>query len=279
MITLRWILGNMDSMSAISIGLGAFVGMMMALTGAGGGILSVPLLVFGLNLSVASAGPIGLLAIAVAGSLGAINGLRTKLLRYRAALVMAALGIVLAPVGVYLAQHMPNQPLLIVFASILIVVSTRMLVQAQQEITGNAPKERPAPPCSLDQSIGRLIWSVPCARSLMGSGAVAGFLSGLLGVGGGFIIVPALKKVTDLPMQSIVATSLGVLALISIAGVTSAAIADHLNWSIGLPFAGGALAGMAFGSIVAKHISGPRIQQAFAIFTFLISLSLLYKAI
>jgi uncharacterized membrane protein YfcA len=136
----------MDSISAISIGLGAFVGMMMALTGAGGGILSVPLLVFGLNLSIASAGPIGLLAIAVAGSLGAIHGLRTKLLRYRAALVMATLGIVLAPVGVYLAQRIPNQPLLIVFASILTVVSIRMLIQAQQEITGNAPKERPAPP-------------------------------------------------------------------------------------------------------------------------------------
>jgi uncharacterized membrane protein YfcA len=278
-MTYGWILGNMDSMSAISVGLGVFVGMMMALTGAGGGILSVPLLVFGLNLSIASAGPIGLLAIAVAGSLGAINGLRTKLLRYRAVLVMAGLGILLAPVGVYLAQRIPNQPLLIAFASILIVVSIRMLIQAQQEITGNVPKEQPAPPCKLDQSIGRLIWSVPCARSLMGSGAVAGFLSGLLGVGGGFIIVPALKKVTDLPMQSIVATSLGVLALISITGVTSAAVAGHLNWSIGIPFAAGAVAGMLLGSVIAKQISGPRIQQAFAIFTFFISLSLLYKAI
>jgi uncharacterized membrane protein YfcA len=268
----------MESISAISVGLGVFVGLMMALTGAGGGILSVPLLVFGLHLSVASAGPIGLLAIAVAGTLGAINGLRTKLLRYRAALVMATLGIVLAPIGVYLAQRIPNQPLLIVFASILTVVSIRMLIQAQQEITGNVPKEQPAPPCKLDQSIGRLIWSVPCARALMGSGAVAGFLSGLLGVGGGFILVPALKKLTDLPMQSIVATSLGVLALIAITGVTTAALAGHLNWPIAIPFAGGAVVGMLLGSLIAKQISGPRIQQAFAIFTFLISLSLLYKA-
>jgi hypothetical protein len=268
----------MNNMSAISVGLGIFVGMMMALTGAGGGILSAPLLVFGLNLSIASAGPIGLLAIAVAGSLGAINGLRTKLLRYRATLIMAVLGVVLAPVGMYLAQRIPNQPLLIVFASLLIIVSIRMLIQAQQEITGNAPKEQPAPPCKLDQSIGRLIWSVPCARALMGSGAVAGFLSGLLGVGGGFILVPALKKLTDLPMQSIVATSLGVLALIAITGVTTAALAGHLNWPIAIPFAGGAVVGMLLGSLIAKQISGPRIQQAFAIFTFLISLSLLYKA-
>jgi len=269
----------MDSMSAISIGLGAFIGLMMALTGAGGGILSVPLLVFGLNLSVASAGPIGLLAIALAGSLGAIHGLRTKLLRYRAALVMAILGVILAPVGIYLAHRIPNQPLLIAFAILLAIVSIRMLIQAQHEISGKAPKETPAPPCRLDQSIGRLIWSVPCARALMGSGAIAGFLSGLLGVGGGFIIVPALKKLTDLPMQSIVATSLGVLALIAITGVTSAAIAGHLNWPIAIPFAGGAALGMLLGGLIAKQISGPRIQQAFAIFTFLISLSLLYKAI
>jgi len=269
----------MDSMSAISIGLGAFIGLMMALTGAGGGILSVPLLVFGLKLSVASAGPIGLLAIAVAGSLGAIHGLRTKLLRYRAALVMAILGVILAPVGIYLAHRIPNQPLLIAFAILLAIVSIRMLIQAQHEISGKAPKETPAPPCRLDQSIGRLIWSVPCARALMGSGAIAGFLSGLLGVGGGFIIVPALKKLTDLPMQSIVATSLGVLALIAITGVTSAAIAGHLNWPIAIPFAGGAALGMLLGGLIAKQISGPRIQQAFAIFTFLISLSLLYKAI
>ena len=269
----------MDSISAISVGLGVFVGMMMALTGAGGGILSVPLLVFGLNLSVASAGPIGLLAIAMAGSLGAINGLRTKLLRYRAALVMATLGIVLAPIGLYLAHRIPNQPLLIAFASLLIIVSIRMLIQAQQEMTGTIPKELPAPPCTLDQSIGRLIWSVPCARALIGSGAAAGFLSGLLGVGGGFIIVPALKKYTDLPMQSIVATSLGVLSLISITGVTSAALAGHVNWTIAIPFGGGAIVGMLLGCVIAKQISGPRIQQAFAIFTFLISLSLLYKAI
>jgi len=269
----------MDSMSAISIGLGAFIGLMMALTGAGGGILSVPLLVFGLKLSVASAGPIGLLAIAVAGSLGAIHGLRTKLLRYRAALVMAILGVILAPVGIYLAHRIPNQPLLIAFAILLAIVSIRMLIQAQHEISGKAPKETPAPPCRLDQSIGRLIWSVPCARALMGSGAIAGFLSGLLGVGGGFIIVPALKKLTDLPMQSIVATSLGVLALIAITGVTSAAIAGHLNWPIAIPFAGGAALGMLLGGLIAKQISGPRIQQAFAIFTFMIALSLLYKAL
>lgn len=250
----------------------------MALTGAGGGILAVPLLVFGLQLSVASAGPIGLLAVAVAGSIGAIHGLRRKVLRYRAALTMAGLGIVLAPVGIYIAPQIPNKPLLIAFASLLMLVSIRMLVQVYQEMKGKSPKASGVPPCQLDPSSGRLIWTLPCARALLGAGALAGFLSGLLGVGGGFIIVPALKKFTDLPMQTIVATSLGVLTLISITGVTSAAFANQLNWTIALPFASGAVVGMVLGSFAAKRLSGPRIQQIFAIFTFLTALSLLIKA-
>lgn len=112
----------------------------------------------------------------------------------------------------------------------------------------------------------------------MTAGAVAGFLSGLLGVGGGFIIVPALKKLTDLPMQSIVATSLGVLSMIAITGVASAAVSGHMQWSIAVPFAMGAVVGMVAGGLIAKRISGPRIQQAFSIFTLLIAMSLFYKA-
>ena len=269
----------MEQISAISAGLGIFIGLMMALTGAGGGILSVPLLVFTLNLSVANAGPIGLLAIAIAGSIGAIMGLRDKILRYRAAMVMATLGVILSPIGIYTAQRVPNTPLLIIFAAMLSIVSIRMLLEAQNEITGKQPSTLPTPPCKLDQSISRLIWSVPCARALMGAGAIAGFLSGLLGVGGGFIIVPALKKLTDLPMRSIVATSLGVLSLIAITGVTSAAVAGHMQWPLAIPFAAGAVIGMVIGSMIAKRISGPRIQQAFSILTLFIAISLFYKAI
>lgn len=269
----------MENTTVIGASLGIFVGFMMALTGAGGGILSVPLLVFALNMTVASAGPIGLLAIAIAGSLGAVLGLRAKILRYRAAAVMAFLGVILSPVGIYMAQRVPNTPLLIVFASLLSVVSIRMLLEAQKEIADIKPSTPPSPPCKLDGSLGRLIWSVPCARALMGVGAFAGFLSGLLGVGGGFIIVPALRNLTDLPMQSIVATSLGVLSLIAITGVTSAALAGHLQWPIAIPFAIGAVVGMIAGGLVAKQISGPRIQQAFSIFTLLIAISLFYKAI
>ncbi len=102
-------------------------------------------------------------------------------------------------------------------------------------------------PCLLDGLDGRLVWTWPCVRALTLSGLVAGSLSGLLGVGGGFVVVPALKRVTDLQMQVILATSLAIIALIAAIGVASATFMGGMNWSIATPFAGGAIVGMLFG--------------------------------
>jgi uncharacterized membrane protein YfcA len=106
---------------------------------------------------------------------------------------------------------------------------------------------------------------------------IAGFFSGLLGVGGGFIIVPALRKFTDLPMKSIVATSLGVLAIISTGGVIFSNFYGAMNWSLALPFATGSIIGLLIGRQLVKSISGPRIQQTFAIFAILVAMAMLIK--
>jgi uncharacterized membrane protein YfcA len=111
------------------------------------------------------------------------------------------------------------------------------------------------------------------------SGATAGFLSGLLGVGGGFILVPALNRFTDLPMKSIVATSLGVLAIVSAGGAFISLASGTLNTTIAIPFACGSLLGLLLGKVLEKKISGPRIQQIFAVFTLIIAVSLMIKAI
>ncbi|EKS72683.1 hypothetical protein BURK_004502 [Burkholderia sp. SJ98] len=78
----------MDHAIASSALLGAIVGIILALAGAGGAILAVPLLLFGLHLGVAEAAPVGLLAVGVSAALGAILGLRARLVRYRAAMLM-----------------------------------------------------------------------------------------------------------------------------------------------------------------------------------------------
>lgn len=263
----------------IAPALGVFVGILMGLTGAGGGILSVPLLIFAFHMPIAEAGPIALTAIALSAGIGAIIGLNAKVLRYKAAMFMAIFGLILSPLGLWVAQRAPNTPMLLMFSGILIYVAGKMFVQATQTLSGKAPALTKPPPCQLDLSIGKLIWTVPCARSLMLAGACAGFLSGLLGVGGGFIIVPALKKFTDLPMKAIVATSLGVLAIVSAGGATVSLISGTLDYSIAGPFALGSLLGLLIGKVLEKNISGPRVQQIFSVFTFLVALSLIYKCI
>jgi len=269
----------MDQSILLIIFLGAFVGLLMGLTGAGGGILSVPLLVFFLHLPMAQASPIALCAIAFSASIGAVIGLNNHTLRYKAAIFMSIFGLILSPVGLWIAKIIPNNPLIILFSAILFYTSIRLFHQASQSIKGTVPKEKTPPPCKLDLSIGKLIWTVPCARSLMYAGAGAGFLSGLLGVGGGFIIVPALKKFTDLPMKSIVATSLGVLAIVSTGGAIISLAAGNLNVVIALPFSVGALLGLLVGKFLEMKITGARVQQIFSIFTFLVAISLLFKAI
>ncbi len=247
-----------------SAGLGIIVGVILALTGAGGGILAVPLLLFGVGLSVAEAGPIGLLAVGIAASLGAAFGLKTGIVRYRAALFMAGAGALLSPIGVWLARRIDNQTLGIVFAIVLLFVAFKTFLQVRDQAGGEDTLHCKSPPCIRDAGSGRFVWTTPCARALALAGAVAGLLSGLLGVGGGFVMVPALRRYTDLSMQSIVATSLTVTAMLSIAGVAPIALAGHLNWNVALPFSAGALTGMLGGRLLSSRLAGPQLQQGFA---------------
>ena len=267
----------MEMNTLITPAIGLFVGVLMGLTGAGGGILSVPLLVFFLHLPIAEAGPIALTSITISAGIGAILGLRAKVLRYKAAIFMASFGLLLSPLGLWLAQRLPNAPLLLLFSAVLMYVSIRMLIQVARTLSGKAVKPVKPPPCQLDLSIGKLIWTVPCARALMVSGAGAGFLSGLLGVGGGFVLVPALSKFTDLPMKSIVATSLGILSIVSAGGAFISLASGTLNIAIAIPFALGSLTGLLLGLLLAKKMSGPRVQQIFAVLTLGVAISLAIK--
>lgn len=265
----------------ISILLGSLTGIVLALTGAGGAIIAVPLLIFALHLAVAEAAPIALLAVCLSAAMGAFLALMQKKVRYRAAGFIAITGAVAAPVGLWLAQKLPNAPLTLLFAAALMYVAYDMFRQSRfYAASGENFEAAPfAKPCLFDTPDGRLIWTWPCVRALALSGFSAGSLSGLLGVGGGFVVVPALKKVTNLQMQTILATSLAVIALISATGVVSATIIGAMNWSIAAPFAGGAMAGMLLGRTFANHFSGPKLQQSFAVMAFFVSMGMVVKVL
>lgn len=263
----------------LEILLGLVVGIIMSLTGAGGGILAVPLLVFGVQLEISQAGPIGLLAVGVSAAIGAALGLKKGIVRYKAALLMASAGIVLAPLGVWLANRVENRWLSILFSLVLMFVAVKTFQQAGNDNDQQSKDLNRRPPCIVGAETGKFIWTGPCARSLALSGAIAGLLSGLLGVGGGFVMIPALKRYTDLEMQSMIATSLAVIALVSISAITSSALAVGMNWDIALPFSLGAIVGMLSGRILSSRIAASILQKGFAVLTAIVAIGMIIRSI
>jgi uncharacterized membrane protein YfcA len=96
-------------------------------------------------------------------------------------------------------------------------------------------------------------------------------------VGGGFVLVPTLLAFTDLPMKAVVATTMGVLALVSAGVVVNASMAGQVSWDIALPFAAGAVAGLLVGRLFANRLSGPRLQQGFALLSLAIAAAMLIR--
>lgn len=244
---------------------GAVIGLVLALTGAGGGIIAIPLLVFGLGLTMAEAGPVGLLAVGLAAGLGAVLGLRDGIVRYRAALLVASAGIATAPLGLWIAHRLPEAPLALLFAALLAFVAQRGFRQARRELRYGPTPRGQSMPCVVSPARGRLRWTLPCARALTGTGMLSGLLAGLLGVGGGFVIIPALTRYTDLALRSIMATSLAVIALVSIGSASLAAAQGALRWEVAIPFTLGAAVALLAGRGIARRWPAPRLQQAFSL--------------
>lgn len=270
----------------LAVALGITVGLVLGLTGAGGSVLAVPLLMWGMGWTLPQAAPVALLAVSISATAGTITAWKQGIVRYRAALVMFATGMLTAPLGLLAAGHLPLSLLNLTFAGILLVIAIRMLRQAQQQpgetrvVRAAVPasgEDPPGPVCTVKDD-GRLLWTRPCALTIVASGAGTGFLSGLLGVGGGFVIVPALRAFTALPFHSAVATSLMTIALTSAGTVAMVAASGRdLPWAIALPFMAGALAGMLGGRVIAPRIAGPRLQQGFAVVVILVAGGLAVK--
>lgn len=255
--------------------LGSLIGVVLALTGAGGGILAIPLLVFALQLPVQQAAPIGLAAVGIASALGAAMGLKLRIVRYRAAMLIGFSGMLVAPIGVALAQHLPDKPLLVLFALIMCWVAWKTWRGAASTPAASSTQDQA---CKVSSAGGRLTWTSRCARAMAGTGALSGLLSGLLGVGGGFVIVPALTHHTDLDIRSIQATSLAVIALVSVSGVGSAIWHGSMNAGIALPFAAGASIALLLTQRIAQLMQAALLKGAFALLCLLAAGLMLLKA-
>lgn len=245
-------------MTSLELLLGAIIGLIMAVTGAGGGVIGVPLLVLAGGLTMQEAIPISMMAVALAAMLGSGIGFSKGLVRYRAAILIAALGSVLSPLGLWAAHQMNNQWLQMLFAILLVLIAIRGFRK-------DVVQESLHVPCIRHAESGRFKWTSPCAAMLAATGGIAGFMAGLLGVGGGFVIVPALMRYTDLNMPSVIATSLTVMALIAVSVMITAVASDRMDISLGFVFGAGAVLGLLVGNLVSRRMNKAQVQKAFSV--------------
>ena len=257
--------------------LGVFIGAIMGLTGAGGGILAVPVLVLGLPWTLQEAAPVALLAVASGAAVGALDGFRHRLVRYRAGMLMAVCGWPMTRVGQDWARVTPQAYLLGAFALLMLVVAWRFFQQSRQTVAHGDDALRIA---HIHTHSGRFIWTPLTALLLAGIGTLTGLLTGLLGVGGGFLIVPLMRRFTHLAIPGIVATSLFVISLVSGGGVVSALLAGgHLPMPESAGFMASMVAGMLLGRRVSRQLSPAHVQRGFALLLACVSVYLLTRAL
>lgn len=268
-------------MAPLSLIFGAVVGLSLGLTGGGGAIFAVPMLVYGLGMATREAVGISLAAVGVTSFVGFVGRWRSGLVEIRTGLLFAAAGMIGAPIGSWLAGLIPEPLLLTLFAILMLVVAYRMWANAAA-VAAVCPVKDPdedGPSCQRDAE-GNLRLTSRCARLLLLVGLLTGVLSGLFGVGGGFVIVPALILFSGMAIHRAVGTSLLVITLVSVSGVAS-----HLYARRTIPlevtswFIAGGVGGMLLGSQIGRHLSAPTLQKGFALAILAVATFVFYRTL
>lgn len=261
-----------------ALAIGISVGLIMGITGAGGGMLALSALVLLLDWPMQQATPVALMAVTAGAYIGSIDGLRKKLVRYRAALLMALMGAPFAIAGVQFARLLPQKWLMLSFALVLIWVGMRLIRQNRSAASITQVSVRPVL-ARLHPDTGRFTWTCSTATVIGFIGSVAGFMTGLLGVGGGFVIVPLLMHYTNVSMHAAVATSLLVIALVGTVGVSTALVQGvTLPMEFTMSFMGATIAGMLIGRRLVARLPAATVQKLFALLLLLVAIGMLSKA-
>jgi uncharacterized membrane protein YfcA len=232
--------------AVLSILFGALIGLLLGLVGGGGSILTVPILVYVIGLSVQEATATSLAIVGTSALAGVIPHARAGRVNLHVAIFFGAFGVAGAFGGTWLNQRLSGPWVLLLFGLLMLVVAVRMW---------GRPAARPA----ADRSDGVVGWKVPLA------GLTVGALTGFFGVGGGFLIVPALALALGLPVAVAVGTSLAIIAINSASGIVAHAGLRELDLSVALLFIAGGLAGGLAGGRLAGTIDERMLSRVFAL--------------
>ena len=242
-------------MTVLGLALGLLVGLTLGLLGAGGSVLTVPIFVYVLEIAPRQAIAMSLAVVGVTAFVGFLSHWREGNAQIRLALTFGMFAVAGALVGAQVARFVPETFQLALFG-VVVATSAALMLRGAPGEAGRAPGGG-----GQRSWVGRLD---PRSLALLGVEAfLIGVLTALVGVGGGFLIVPALVLLCKLPMSQAVGTSLLVIAMNA-----SSAFLGYLghvvvDWGVILPFTGVAIVGIAIGSRVVRYVPEARLKKGF----------------
>lgn len=227
------------------------IGLTLGLLGSGGSILTVPVLVYivGEPEKLAIAESLGI--VTMISLVGMIPFALKGLVDWRSVLYFGVPGMAGAYGGAYLSKFMPGTVQLLLFAGVMLLAALMMF--------------RRTTPAAAAPRVRHAAWKI------VAEGLVVGVLTGLVGVGGGFLIVPALVLLGGLPMRLAVGTSLAIIALKSISGFYKyidvlEEAGESIDWQLVFLFGAIGIVGSLVGKVVGEHVSQDRLKRGFAVF-------------
>jgi uncharacterized membrane protein YfcA len=255
---------------------GAIVGLSLGLTGGGGSIFAVPLLIFGLGMAFRDAVVVSLAVVGLTALYGAVIQSRSGQVLWGAGGILGFGGILFAPLGAKIGVFLPPTAALLLFAGLMIVIGSRMLKKSPPP---GEDVPLPAIRCEQDEC-GLPKFSTLCALKLLAAGAVSGILSGIFGVGGGFLLVPALLLVTGIEIGRALATSLVAIFLISASGlISNLLLVPHWpGWLQPGLFLAGAAIGMTGGAALKPLFPPVILRHIFAVAVLLMAVYIALRA-
>jgi uncharacterized membrane protein YfcA len=247
--------------------LGFVIGFALGALGGGGSILAVPALVYAAGQSPSEATTTSLLVVAGASAFGLVGHWRAGRVRWAAGTVFGLVGIGGSLVGTAINEQLDGDVLLLGFSVLILVAAWRMLTGCPSCTRVGEEAAIEAPPLPQGSSLATRVRAHMSVRQLVLTalaGTAVGFLTGLFGVGGGFVIVPALTLFLGFTMPQAVGTSLLVITINALVALAARGGPGAVDWGVALPFTLAAFAGVATGVRAADRLPAQTLLRWFA---------------
>lgn len=242
------------------LSLSLLIGLSLGLLGGGGSILTVPILVYVAGFGAKEAIASSLFVVGVTSAVSVIGHARSGRVRWKTGLIFGAAGMAGAFAGGLLGSRIPSVVLMIAFALMMIATSIAMLRGRRKTGPDKAYSD------------------LPILR-ILADGAVVGLVTGLVGAGGGFLVVPALALLGGMPMAMAVGTSLVVIAMKSFAGLAGYLTTVQIDWGTTLAVTAMAIVGSLIGARLVGRIPEAALRKAFGWFVLAMGAFLLVQEI